>query len=133
MPAGSFWTQPKGDVHITSAKGQDTIAYIEIDEGPYLVRPVDAAFESGETPVNVPASSIKWESQRAHLWGEPKGDQPRGMFTKLVAGATAELRGNGSTFRAVVIGGRLESAVAPAMDPGSTFSSKGFKWRFGFK
>ena len=36
MPAGSFWTQPAGEVHITSARGQETIAYVEIDEGPYL-------------------------------------------------------------------------------------------------
>ena len=38
MPAGSFWTQPKGEVHITAAKGSNNIALVEIDEAPYLVR-----------------------------------------------------------------------------------------------
>lgn len=125
MPPGSFWTQPKGDVHITAAKGADTIAYIEIDEGPYLVRPVDAAFSSGETPVNMPATDIAWGPHSAVLWGDPNGDQPSGIFTKLPSGSTAILRGNGSTFRAVVIGGRVESTVAPTMEPGSYFSSEG--------
>ena len=46
MPTGSFWTQPKGGVHITAAKGTDILAYIEIDEGPYLVLAVDKAFDS---------------------------------------------------------------------------------------
>ena len=40
MPPGSYWTQPRGAVHITAARGDDVLAYIEIDEGPYLVRPV---------------------------------------------------------------------------------------------
>lgn len=60
MPAGSFWTQPKGEPHITSARGDDVLAYIEIDRGPYLVWPVDQSFESDERPVNVDASNIVW-------------------------------------------------------------------------
>ncbi len=37
MPEGSFWTQPKGKVHVTAAKGSNTtLAYIEIEEGPIL-------------------------------------------------------------------------------------------------
>ena len=39
MPAGSFWTQPKGEVHITAAKGNTNVALVEIDKGPYLVLP----------------------------------------------------------------------------------------------
>jgi hypothetical protein len=60
MPAGSFWTQPKGEVHITAAKGTETLAYIEIEEGPYLVLPAEKAFDSGERPVNVDKSNIVW-------------------------------------------------------------------------
>ena len=30
--------QPAGEVHITSAKGEYKLAYIKIDNGPYLVR-----------------------------------------------------------------------------------------------
>ena len=43
MPAGSFWTQPRGESHITAASGDSNVAYIEIEDGPYLVRPVDDA------------------------------------------------------------------------------------------
>jgi hypothetical protein len=53
MPPGSFWTQPKGEVHITAAKGVTNVALVEIDKGPYLVLPVEEAFDSGERPVNV--------------------------------------------------------------------------------
>ena len=138
MSTGSFWTQPKGAVHITAAKGPDTVAYIEIDEGPYLVRPVDAAFSSEERPVNVhtsnvvwmDASSIGWSAQTdiAFLWGDPNGDQPSGLFVKLPEGSTAMMRGNGATFRAVVIGGRpkhVAGEVAATLGPGSHFSSDG--------
>ena len=55
MPTGSYWTQPLGGAHITSATGGTTVAYIEIEEGPYLVRPVDQATASGQHPVNVPS------------------------------------------------------------------------------
>jgi hypothetical protein len=34
MPKGSFWTQPKGEAHMTFAKGTKNMAYVEIDEGP---------------------------------------------------------------------------------------------------
>lgn len=36
MPAGSYWTQPAGEAHITSAAGDFNMAYIEIQNGPYL-------------------------------------------------------------------------------------------------
>jgi hypothetical protein len=55
MGNGSFWTQPKGEVHVTAAKGANNIALVEIDQGPYLVRPPDQAFDSGERPVNLDA------------------------------------------------------------------------------
>ncbi len=130
MPVGSFWTQPKGEVHITAAEGSDTLAYIEIDEGPYLVHPADEAFESGQKPVNVDASNVVWvESgadgpQLAFLWGDPAGDQPGGALVKLRAGSSAAMHSPSSTFRAVVIQGRPEVAAAggtgmTALDPGS--------------
>ncbi|NIP39297.1 MAG: DUF4437 domain-containing protein, partial [Candidatus Dadabacteria bacterium] len=92
MPQGSFWTQPAGEVHITAAKGNENIAYIEIDNGPFLVRAADEAFDNGERPVNIDksklvwldASDIKWiespETQApsngpkmAFLWGNQQG------------------------------------------------------------
>ncbi|MEM9073628.1 MAG: DUF4437 domain-containing protein [Myxococcota bacterium] len=132
MPAGSFWTQPKGDVHITAARGDNTLAYIEIDEGPYLVWPVERAFQDGESPRNVAASEIAWTAetdvfvngrtsggQVAHLWGEPT--ERGGLLLRLPAGQRATL--SGSTFRAVVIRGMVQSAGPLA--PGSYFQSNG--------
>ena len=140
MPAGSFWTQPRGGVHITAARGSDTLANIEIDEGPYLVRPVEDAFETPETPINMDASSVAWEEasaggsgagpQVAFLWGDVRAHGPGGVFVKLRAGSAGTLRGHGSAFRAVVIQGRPEHGLAGSdgaslMEPGSLLSSGG--------
>ncbi len=141
MPPGSFWTQPKGGVHITAAKGSNTLAYIEIEEGPYLVLPVAKAFHSKEKPINVDESNIVWIDQPgtpadvngpklALLWGNQQDDQSSGTLVKLPAGFTGMMRSHGSTFRAVVIQGRLKYQVpgetnVKTMEPGSYFSSKG--------
>ncbi len=148
MPAGSFWTQPKGEVHITAAKGTDILAYIEIEEGPYLVLPAERAFDSGERPVNVDKSNIVWldasditwidqpEIQAsasgpkvAFLWGNPQDDQLNGILVKLPAGFTGKIRSH-SAFHAVVIQGRPKHRMPgetniKTMAPGSYFSSKG--------
>ncbi len=44
MKPGSFWTQPRGESHITAARGQENIALVEIDKGPYFVKPIEEAF-----------------------------------------------------------------------------------------
>ncbi len=149
MPAGSFWTQPKGEVHITAAKGGTNVAYIEIEEGPYLVLPTEQAFDSGERPVNVDpsnlvwldASSTTWADQTgtqavangakvAFLWGEPQSDQPNGTLVRLPGGFDGKIHSNGSSIRAVVIQGRLQFqlpgvADVRIMEPGSYFGSRG--------
>lgn len=149
MPTGSFWTQPKGEVHITAAKGTDTLAYIEIEEGPYLVLPAEKAFDSGESPVNVDESNIVWLGasditwidppgksgsangpKLAFLWGNPQDGQLNGTLVKLPAGYTGKINTHGSTFRAVVIKGQPQYHVPSEVDvkvlePGSYFSSKG--------
>ena len=147
MPVGSFWTQPRGAPHITAARG-DTIAYIEIDDAPYLVRPVSDSFESGETPVNVDASDIAWTSASsvgwlappsaaeaaaprvAFLWGDALDEAPSGTLVELPAGFSGQLRGRGATLRAVVIHGRVEheSRSRPGrarLEAGSHFGSRG--------
>ncbi len=49
MGPGSFWTQPAGQTHITAAgEGGKATAFLEIMEGPYLVRPPDASFDDGD-------------------------------------------------------------------------------------
>ena len=136
MPKGSFWTQPKGGVHITAARGTDAMAYIEIEEGPYLVRPVEDAFQSEARPVNVDASNIVWVNASeitgsapidaptaadgakiAFLWGNPQDEGPSGILVKLRAGSACVMRSRGSTFRAVVIQGSPAHHAVGASDP----------------
>ncbi|MGD7654302.1 MAG: DUF4437 domain-containing protein [Verrucomicrobiales bacterium] len=147
MPPGSFWTQPKGETHITAAKGDDILAYIEIDSGPYLVQPKEGAFDSGERPVNIDPSNIVWldadqaghmtpssaasanpTPQVAFLWGEVKQGRTRGMFAKLPAEFSGTITSSASEFRAVVIAGNPtytspDTGKSETLEPGSYFSS----------
>ena len=138
MPVGSFWTQPKGEVHITAAKGATNVALVEIDMGPYLVLSPEEAFDSGERPINVDASNIVWVDlpgmptsangpKLAYLWGNLQGDQSNGTFVKLPAGFSGKIHSHASTFRAVVIKGQLQyrGANVKTLEPGSYFSSEG--------
>ncbi|PVV17781.1 MAG: hypothetical protein B6D74_17520 [gamma proteobacterium symbiont of Ctena orbiculata] len=140
MPAGSFWTQPKGEVHITAAKGKNNVALVEIDKGPYLVLPVDKTFDSGERPINLDASNIVWVDppgtsaasngpKVAYLWGSQQDGQSNGTFIKLPTGFTGKIQSTGSTFRAVVIKGQSQYQVSETevkrLEPGSYFSSMG--------
>ena len=131
MPKGSYWTQPKGETHITAAKGTTNVAYIEIDEGPYLVRPPKDSFDSGERPVNVVPSNLVWHDlvvssavKVAFLWGEPKEKQLNGTLVELQPGFTGLMRSS-SSLRAVAIQGRywLNSSRDVVLTPGSYFSS----------
>lgn len=127
MSPGSYWSQPKGGTHITAARG-DTLAYIEIDEGPYLVGPVEDAFESADKSKNLDAAEIVWVdastvaseaseqastsgAEVAVLWGNPKDPHLGGFLIKLPAGSVATIRGD-STFQAVVIQGQ-QSFIEP--------------------
>ena len=138
MPAGSFWTQPKGEVHITAAKGRANMALVDIDNGPYLVLPPEEAFDSGERPVNVDASNIVWVDQpgmpvsangpkAAFLWGNSQDGQLSGALVKLPAGFTGKIQSHGSIFRAVVIKGQAQysGTDVKVLEPGSYFGSKG--------
>ncbi|MEM6954783.1 MAG: DUF4437 domain-containing protein [Myxococcota bacterium] len=113
MPAGSFWTQPQGAVHITAARGEDILALVEIDEGPYLVRPVDQAYETGERAVNVDADAIPWTVRErtqlrfAELWGEPFSDAPGGMLVEVPSGLEASSTST-SPLRAVLVAGTID-------------------------
>lgn len=68
MKPGSFWTQPVGESHITSARGEENIALVEIDKGPYLVKPISDAFDNGERPVNIDISNIVWLDNNKSNW-----------------------------------------------------------------
>jgi mannose-6-phosphate isomerase-like protein (cupin superfamily) len=138
MKPGSFWTQPKGESHITSAQGDVNIALVEIDNGPYLVKPINEAFDSGERPVNVDVSNIVWlnnsqsnwisknsNAEISFLW--ESGDN-RGLFIKLPVGYQGVIEANGTTLHAVVISGNLDYEMPQSndikiLDTGSYFGS----------
>ena len=135
MAAGSYWTQPAGASHITSASGSDNLAYIEIESGPYLVKPTEEAFDNGEAPVNVHASNIVWlndpgedepTTHWAYLWGSPNTGTLSGGLLKLEAGATAELDSQGPELRSVVVSGDVvHGQSSEVLSAGSLFSSAG--------
>lgn len=150
MGPGSFWTQPAGENHITAAKpGNKATAFLEILEGPYLVRPAKEEFDNGERAINLDARNIVWldasavswtklpvpnktekDVQIAFLWGNPVSGQRNGTFSKLPSGFSGILVGNDSWLRAVVIKGAVNhqstgnSTDAVRLDPGSYFGSK---------
>ncbi|KZN64210.1 hypothetical protein N478_22460 [Pseudoalteromonas luteoviolacea S4060-1] len=136
LPAGSFWTQPAGEAHITAAKDKQSIAYIEIDNGPYLVHPKEQAFDNGERAVNVEQSNLVWlgandikwidaqqDVKRAFLWGSTAKGQLNGSLIKLPVGFNGQLKSEGSIFHAVVIRGHLKHIKQNSiLNPGSYFS-----------
>lgn len=144
MGPGSYWSQPAGETHITSAKGAPTTAFLEILEGPYLVRPPIEAFVTGEQPINIEASNVVWLDpsdvswidpagevagpQMAFLWGEPKEGQRNGTFLRLPAGFGGTLDSTGDWLKAVLIKGtitheRPESESQTHLAPGSYFGA----------
>ena len=136
MGPGSFWTQPAGESHITSAAtGSNATAFLEIMEGPYLVKPSNEAFDSGERPINVESRNVVWlgssdvtwvnspESpttangvKTAFLWGSPTPGQKNGTLLRLPAGSRGELQGNSVWLRAVVIKGQVSHRLPGASE-----------------
>lgn len=139
MPPGSFWTQPKGEAHITSARGTKNIAYVEIDRGPYLVMPTKKAFDSGQRPINMDRRNVVWltpagikrsknSAKVAYLWGDPEGDQPSGRFVRLPSGFAGAIQSTKGTLRAVLIQGTVayqQGKKSKSLSAGSYFSSQG--------
>ncbi len=138
MKSGSFWTQPKGEAHITSAKGDENIAYVEIDNGPYLVKPTTEAFDNGERPVNIDVSNVVWLSHESTNWVDRESraeisflwesPEVRGLFIKLPKGFKGIIESKGSVMHSVTIQGKLNykmptSKEVKLLDPGSYFSA----------
>lgn len=139
MTPGSFWTQPEGESHITSAQGQENIALVEIDHGPYLVKPLDEAFDNGERPINIDASNIVWlnhtktnwiapdtKAEMSFLWQDQNNHQ--GLFIKLPKAFKGKLVTNGDVLHAVIIQGDLNYTLPQTneiqtLDAGSYFTS----------
>lgn len=143
MKPGSFWTQPQGEAHVTSASGEENIAYVEIDKGPYLVKPTEEAFDNGERPVNIDASNVVWlnsdkttwidqnsKAEISFLWESKEKKGLRGLFVKLPKGFNGNLESTGNIFHSVIIKGELnykmpQTEEIKKLDAGSYFSSKG--------
>ncbi|WP_283636570.1 DUF4437 domain-containing protein [Aquaticitalea lipolytica] len=120
LPSGSFWVQPAGEAHITAADGEENLAYIEIQEGPYLVKSTIEAFDNGERPVNVDKSNLVWlnanditwvsnksDVETAFLWGNHNEGELRASLIKLPADFKGEIKNLSLNFRAVIIQGNL--------------------------
>lgn len=142
MGAGSFWTQPLGESHITAANGENSLIFLEILSGPYLVKPADEAFDSGERPINVAARNIVWLEaedaewvddegpEMAYLWGSVEDNEKNGTFVKLPSGYGGELSTSAPMMRVVSIQGQASiqlsgESEAHSLGPGSYFGSKG--------
>ncbi len=144
MPEGSFWTQPAGEVHITAAQGKENLGYVEIDSGPYLVKPVTEAFDRGERPVNIERSNLVWingsdlnwvkhkkrsghspEPEVAFLWGSRQNNQLNGLMLKIPPNFKGNITSKAAEFRAVVVQGALYYDRAKELQPGSYFESTG--------
>lgn len=141
MPTGSFWTQPEGEAHITSAKGEENIAYVEIDHGPYLVKPMSEAFDNGERPINIDASNVIWldnsktnwidassDAEISFLWESKTIKDLKGLFVKLPKGYKGELYSTETILHAIIVNGALDytlpqTGVTKSLDAGSYFSS----------
>lgn len=133
MPQGSFWVQPAGGNHITATRGNENIAYIEIDAGPYLVRPSDQAYDIPLKPISVDASNVVWVDlpsgvEKAYLWGDPDGDQAYGVFLKFPQAFEGSILAQGPLFRGIVIQGELSLdgilTKKTWLEPGSYFGSE---------
>lgn len=147
MNPGSFWTQPAGEVHITSVGPNGGTAFLEILSGPYLVRPMSEAFDNGELPINVEKTNLVWLDSKdvkwvkhglgsvgpevAFLWGTPEEGTLNGTFVKLPYGYTGTLTAdNGASLKAVLVQGTLthgagDKSPTATLDPGSYFGSEG--------
>lgn len=138
LPAGSFWTQPAGEAHITAAAGQDNMIYLEIDSGPYLVKPTSEAFDNGERPINVAPGNLVWLTPNDTKWVQHNGAQiswlwgnthaANGSFIKIPAGSKVSINAS-NPLKAVVVSGMAEyqlsgSSQTQALSPASYFSSE---------
>ncbi|WP_299064273.1 DUF4437 domain-containing protein [uncultured Polaribacter sp.] len=129
LSAGSYWQQPAGEAHITAADDNENMAFLDIQEGPYLVKPTSEAFDNGERPVNVDKTNIVWlnakdiewisnksKAQTAFLWGSHKDNQLRATLLKLPAGFKGKIKNLSQNFRAVVISGGISHQFSKKED-----------------
>lgn len=142
MPTGSYWTQPAGEEHITAAAAEENMIYLEINSGPYLVKPSKEQFDNGEVPINVHKSNIVWLDasdaasidasgvKTTFLWGKLDSNEPVGSIVKLPANYKGQIITDASKFRAVIIEGEInyksiDISKEKNLKAGSYFGSSG--------
>ncbi len=140
MPAGSFWTQPAGEDHTTAAQSDTNLIYLEIDSGPYLVKPSKEKFDNGERSLNLHRDNIVWLNhydlknikadgvKSTYVWGS--STNINGSMLKLPVGFKGEITTSASEFRAVLITGSVEynsndQKESQFLNPGSYIESMG--------
>lgn len=138
MKQGSFWTQPDGEAHITSANGEENMALVEIDKGPYLVKPASEAYDNAERPINIDVSNVVWLDNKKSNWvgSESKAEISflvennglRSLFVKLPKGYNGKIESKGTVMHSVVIKGELNYTMPQnneikTLDAGSYFGS----------
>lgn len=138
MKPGSFWTQPEGEAHITSAKGSENIALVEINKGPYLVKPISEAFDNRERPINIDVTNIVWLNNEKSNWISRNNnaeisflldDSPsKSLFVKLPKGFKGKITSTGNMMHSVVIQGNLsyempQNKQVKNLDEGSYFGA----------
>ena len=138
MKPGSFWTQPQGESHITSAKGKENIALVEIDNGPYLVQSIDKAFDNGERPINIDVSNVVWLDNSTSNWIDSdskaeisflwENNNSKGLFLKLPKGFNGIIKSDGTVLHSVIIQGELnytlpQNKETKVLDSGSYFGA----------
>lgn len=141
MPPGSYWTQPAGEVHITAAEAPANLAYVEIEEGPYLVKPSSEQFESGEWPINIHVDNLVWTeklpaaltvkstdtAEIAHLYQNSGSANYRGALLRLPVGFSGSLNLKGVDATAILIAGAANYATTEntnELTPGTTITAE---------
>ncbi|TMO58244.1 DUF4437 domain-containing protein [Pseudoalteromonas phenolica] len=128
MPSTSYWTQPAGGNHITAANGDENLIYLEIDSGPYLVKPSEKQFNNQEYPLNFHADNLVWQSADeltalktrqamflAPLWQSNDG-RTKGQLLKLPADFSGNVHVMSEEFKAVIIQGAVNLASSKDND-----------------
>ena len=118
------------------------MAFLDIQEGPYLVKPTSEAFDNGERPINVDKTNLVWLNanniqwvdkksnvQTAFLWGNHQENQLRATLLKIPAGFKGSIKNLSKNFRAVVISGKIthqffKKGDKNVLESGSYFSAK---------
>lgn len=146
MGQGSYWTQPKGEVHETFATfAKEPLAFIEVDSGIYKEQSEDKATNNNAQPINMDASNIIWldannanwldekasvaGAKVAYFWGTLTKNKYSGTFIKLPPRFKGKLVVFSDDFKAVVARGNptltLKNGKKESLELGSFFETKG--------